>query len=320
MLSFGIFMPNPNETGRTLSRRELLRAGAGAAGSFLLAQRVEAGGKSPEIRPFIVDYVGRELEIPTEVFTKVVHKPQFAFGFDLNRDDHLQEVMRRIDEVRGFTLEGRPEMLNRSPVVLAEDDPKNQIPVEVSLEGRRLLIRAKDPKGFPAGSQVSVTLPISPDPRSTYVMRTFTEGSETRERTVKTPAIVGAVYLEDGIDDGRWNGRFMDFYPQFLGELGIKDMPVELAEVKDPHDLIGVPISTVLTNENGVYIFEDVRPGRYRVGPRLFSGQARTQGNLEVIVGPETKLAFGVLVGIKREDLPVDLIPKPHRNFLPNIP
>ncbi|MBI3092648.1 MAG: hypothetical protein HYZ02_00210 [Candidatus Levybacteria bacterium] len=314
-----------------LSRRAFLLGGAsfgllGAIRSLASPRGTEAGGGSecvitPDVRPFIIDYEGREVEIPTEVFTKVVHNPQFAFGFDLNRGDYLREVRSRINEVRGFAVKGRPEMLNRSPLVLPEDEPQNQIPVETILEDRRLLVRAKDPEGFPAGSQISVMLPISPDPRSFYVMRTFTEGAETEKRMIKTPAIVGVVYLErGGAGDFFWSGRFTDLYPQFLGEPGIQGMTVDLQEARDARDLIGSTVATVETNENGVYVFEGVNPGRYRVGPRLFSGVARTQGNPEVIVSSETTLASGVIVGIKPEDLPDHLRPKTNRLFLPQIP
>lgn len=303
-----------------LTRRNFFRVGAGTLGFLALSRRVEAGGGPSDIRPFIIDDVGREVEIPTEVFTKVVHNPRFAFGFDLIRDGYLQGVTHRIDEVRGFAVKGRPEMLNRSPVVLAEDNPQNQIPLEVNLEDRRLLIKAKVPEGFPAGSQVSVILPISPDPRLRYVMRTFTEETETKEKTIKTPAIMGVIYLESGVNDFFWDGRFTDLYPQYLGEPGIEGMTVQLRRKADPKDFIGELIAETATNEHGVYVFADVKPGRYRVSPRLFSGQARTQGNSEVIVNPETQVAFGVLVGIKPEDLPANLVPRPHKNLLPRIP
>lgn len=305
------------------SRRGFLRTArdlalAGIA-SQVLPGRVEAGGE-PDVHPFIIDDAGQILEVPTAVFAKVVHSPQFVFGFYLNRADYFEEVRRRMNEIRGFAVKGRPEMLKQSPLVLAEDNPQNQIPIEVTLEDKRLLIKAKNPEGFPAGSQVSVTLPISPDPLLRYVMRTFTEETETKEKTIKTPAIVGVVYLEKGRAGDLWNGRFTDLYPQFLGEPGIKGITVRLDKAVDPKDLIGEFVAETKTNENGVYVFEGLVPGRYRASPRLFSGQPRIQGNFEVVIAPETQIAFGLLVGIKPEDLPVDLVPRPHKLLLPTLP
>lgn len=315
-------MADPREG---LTRRDLFRRviplGAGAIFPLALSSRAEAGGGYvADIRPFILDNAGQILEIPTKVFAKVVHKPQFAFGFDLNRDDYRQEATSRINEIKGFAVRGRPEMLNHSPVVLAEDNPQNQIPVEVTLEDRRLLVRAKAPEGFPAGSQISVTLPISPDPRSGYVMRTFTEETEAKERTIITPAIVGVVYLEKGYAGDFWGGRFTDLYPQFLGEPGIQGITVRLDKAAHPKDLIGEFVAETQTNENGVYVFEGLALGRYRAAPFPFYGQSKTQGNFEVVIDPKTQLAFGLLVGIKPEDLPVDLVPRPHKLLLPTLP
>ncbi len=117
-----------------------------------------------------------------------------------------------------------------------------------------------------------------------------------QEKAIKLPVIVGVLYRRNPSDLGREVGYFPD-----AGDSSVSGEEIILdkmdKDVPDGKRQVG----KVITDENGVYIFQGLEPGEYQidVSPRYQKGKMfAVQGpSQKITVAPNTTIVVGPLIG-----------------------